>query len=198
MPRFLSRFLLLACTLPCLALAQPVTVEGATFERSFYLVGHKVWLNGAGVGRLGEATPYVAGLYLVKPARQLADAQASPGPKRLQIDVRQALDSRQLGSLLSQTLEANIPGSELAACLPGLAQLGQVLGVKKKLAVGDRLMLDSVMSQGTQVLVNGEQAALISGPVFFDCLLKGFLGSKPADAPLRNALLKALPRPAIN
>jgi Chalcone isomerase-like len=180
--------------LPALASTQPLQVEGATFDKSFYLVGHKVFLNGAGSGSLGDVKPFVAGLYLVKPARELTEAQASPGPKRLQLTLRQELDSKQLGNLLSQTLRANMSATELAACLPGLAKLGEMLGARKKLAAGDQLSLDGVMSQGTHVSVNGQKVLQIDGPVFFDCVLKGFLGPQPADAPLRTALLKSLPR----
>lgn len=176
------------------ASAQPMQVEGAAFDRSFYLVGHKVWLNGAGPGSLGSDKPFVAALYLTKPARQLGEAQGAPGPKRLQLTLKQEMDSRALGNLLSQTFRANLPATEMAACLPGLAKLGEMLGAKKKLAVGDRLSLDGVMGQGTHVAVNGERQLLIEGPVFFDCVLKGFLGPQPADAPLRSALLSALPR----
>lgn len=176
------------------AQAPQLQVEGAAFDRSFYLVGHKVWLNGAGPGSLGSDKPFVAGLYLTKPARQLGDAQGAPGPKRLQLTLKQEMDSRALGNLLSQTFRSNLQATEMAACLPGLAKLGEMLGAKKKLSVGDRLSLDGVMGQGTHVAVNGERQLLIEGPVFFDCVLKGFLGPQPADAALRTALLSALPR----
>lgn len=189
-----SLLALLMAALPALASTQPTEIEGATFDKSFYLVGHKVWLNGAGSGSLGDAKPFVAGLYLVKPARELGEAQASPGPKRLQLTLRQDLDSKQLGNLFSQTLRANMPATELAACLPGLAKLGEMLGGRKKLAAGDQLSLDGVMAMGTHVSINGQRVLQIDGPVFFDCVLKGFLGPQPADAPLRTALLKSLPR----
>lgn len=181
-------------SLPVLSSAQPMQIEGAAFEKSFYLVGHKVWLNGAGSGSLGEAKPFVAGLYLVKPARELSEAQASPGPKRLHITLRQDLDSKQLGNLLSQTLRANMAATELAGCLPGLARLGEMLGGRKKLLAGDQLSLDGIMAQGTHVSINGQRQIVIEGPVFFECVLKGFLGPQPADAALRTALLKTLPR----
>ena len=176
------------------AAQQAVTVEGANFERAFYLAGHKVFLNGAGLGSQGDAKPYAAGLYLSRPARQLGEAQAAPGPKRLQIVLKQEMDSKQLGNLLSQALRSNLTGAELAGCLTGLAQLGQMLGAKKKLAAGDQLSLDSVMGQGTHVSVNGQRQILIEGPLFFDCVLKGYLGAQPSDTALRQSLLAAMPR----
>lgn len=165
----------------------------AAFEPSFYLVGHKVRLNGTGNGRLEQNEAYKAGLYLAKPARSLDEALASPGPKRLQIQVLKELPSNQLGLLLSQTMNANLTGADLSGCLPGLASIGEAFGAKKKLAAGDLINLDGVMSQGTQITINGEKVGSTKGPAFFECVLKGYLGPKAQDPALKKALLNPQP-----
>jgi len=184
------RLLLLALLLPTVLHAQS-PADG--FEPSFYLVGHKVKLNGTGTGKVGADKSFTAGLYLVKPARTLQEAQDSPGPKSLRLQMQQDIDSQQLGTLLSQVLNSNVPRTELYDCLPGLAQIGEAFGAKKRLAAGDRFSLDSVMHQGTQINVNGQQLGMIKGPAFFNCILKGYLGDKPSDAALKKALLNPPP-----
>jgi Chalcone isomerase-like len=191
MLRSACRLLFLALALPCLA--QPVKVGNAAFEPSFYLVGHKVKLNGVGTGKIEQGNDFAAGLYLVKTARSLPEAVASPGPKRFQLQMLREVDSQALGKLLSNTLNTNVPRTELYGCLPGLAQIGEAFGAKKKLAVGDQFSLDSVMGQGTHVLINGERVGVIKGPEFFGCILKAYLGDQPADAALKKGLLTPPP-----
>ena len=191
MLRTACRLLPLLLVLPCAA--KPLQVEGASFEPSFYLVGHKVKLNGVGTGQIEQAKSYAAGLYLVKTARNLPEAIASPGPKRLEMRMLREIDSQELGKQLSNTLNSNVPRSELYACLPGLAQIGEAFGAKKRMAAGDQFSLDSVMSQGTYIMINGERVGQIKGPEFFGCVLKAYLGDQPGDAALKKALLTPPP-----
>ncbi|MFN4115363.1 MAG: chalcone isomerase family protein [Inhella sp.] len=187
MRRFLALLLPLFLALPCAA--QTVKFEGSSFETSFYLVGHKVKLNGLGVGQLDNSKGYVAALYLVKTSRSLPEAIASPGPKRLELRMLREVESQELGRQLSITLSSNVPRSELSGCLPGLAQIGEAFGAKKRLAAGDQFSMDSVMGQGTHILINGERVALVKGPEFFGCLLKAYLGDQPSNAALKRGLL---------
>lgn len=177
----------LLLALPCSA--APLELEGASFEPTFYLVGHKVKLNGVGSGEIDQTKSFAAGLYLVKPARSLSEAMASPGPKRLELRMLREINSQQLGKLLSNTLSSNVPRAELSACLSGLAQIGEAFGAKKRLASGDQFSLDSVMGQGTHIVINGERVGQIKGPEFFGCILKAYLGDQPVDTALRKALL---------
>lgn len=190
------RLLLLLIATPSLLAAQPLQVDGLRFDTSFYLMGHKVNLNGVAAGQVEQARAYTAALYLVKPARTVGEALASPGPKRLQLQLQREISSQQLGSLLSRTLQANLPPTELSVCLPGLAQIGELMSAKKRLNPGDQLLFDGVMSQGTHITINGERVGLIKGAAFFDCLLKGYLGPQAVDPGLRQGLLS--PRPVKN
>ena len=179
--------------LPLLALPLAGMAQNGPFEPSFYLFGHKVKLNGAGNGKVDQNENYKAGLYLSKPARSLFEALQAPGPKRLQIQILRDMPSNQLGLLLSQTLNANLTGSEIGACMPGLGAIGEAFGAKKKLAAGDLISLDGVMTQGTQIFINGEKFGSTQGPAFFECLLRGYLGDKPLDPALKKALLTPPP-----
>lgn len=166
----------------------------AGFEPSFYLVGHKVQLNGKGTaGVQQQPGSYEAGLYLVKPSRSLNEALASPGPKRLQLQVLRELESEQLGRVISQAISANLPQGELGACLAGIARIGEAFGAKKRLKPGDQISLDGVQTQGTHISINGERVGTVEGPAFFSCVLKGYLGEQPKDPALKKALLSPVP-----
>lgn len=191
MLRFACRLLPLLIALPCAA--QSVQIEGAGFVPDFYLVGHKVKLNGVGTGQIDQTKSFAAGLYLSRTARNLGEAVAAPGPKRLELRMLREVESQTLGRQLSSTLNSNVPRGELSACLSGLAQIGEAFGAKKRLAVGDQFSLDSVMSQGTYIMINGERVGQIKGPEFFGCVLKAYLGDGPSDPALRKALLTPPP-----
>lgn len=59
-----------------------------------------------------------------------------------------------------------------------------------ELKKGDTIAIDFTPGQGTVILINGKQAAEpIADPAFYTMLLKIWLGDKPADARLKDALL---------
>jgi Chalcone isomerase-like len=187
---------LLALALPLVLQAQPAapaTAGAVAYESSFFLVGHKVKLNGLPAAGADQTQTFAAGLYLVKPSRSLADAMASPGPKRLQMQMLREVESQQLGKMISQSFTAGVPRTELAPCLSGLAQLGQAFGAKKKLVSGDQVSLDWVQTQGTHILINNQRVGLVEGPAFFNCVLSAFVGTQGPDAKLRAALLNPQP-----
>jgi hypothetical protein len=191
--------LLLALGLPLSIHAQPVATAPATapatvsFEPSFFLVGHKVKLNGVPAAGSDQSQTYAAGLYVVKSSRSLAEAIASPGPKRLQMQMLREAESQLLGKLISQAFTAGVPRNEIAPCFAGLAQLGQAFSTKRKLAAGDQVSLDWVQTQGTHILINNQRVGLIEGPAFFNCVLSAYVGPQSPDAKLRAALLNPQP-----
>ena len=54
---------------------------------------------------------------------------------------------------------------------------------------GDVIRLDYLPGEGTQVRLNGTLKGSVSGEDFSRALLKIWLGSKPADANLKEAML---------
>ncbi len=198
MPLLARTVSLLALALPLVLQAQPAAPAPAAagtvaYESSFFLVGHRVKLNGLPAAAADQTQTFAAGLYLVKPSRSLAEALASPGPKRLQMQMLREVESQQLGKMISQSFTAGVPRSELPPCLSGLAQLGQAFGAKKKLASGDQVSLDWVQTQGTHILINNQRVGLVDGPAFFNCVLSAFVGSQSPDGKLRAAMLNPQP-----
>ncbi len=193
--------LLLALGLPLSLHAQPTATATASetapvavnFVPSFFLVGHKVKLNGLPAAGSDQSQTYAAGLYVVKASRNLAEAVASPGPKRLQMQMLREAESQLLGKLISQAFTAGVPRNEIAPCFAGLAKLGQAFSTKRKLAAGDQVSLDWVQTQGTHILINNERVGLIEGPAFFNCVLSAYVGPQSPDAKLRAALLNPQP-----
>ena len=177
-------------TLPAAVQAQEaVRIESVTFEPHVLMVGHKLRLNGAGLNGANKGN--AAGLYLVKWARNTAEALDAPGPRRLQIRFIEPQEGKAFGAALSGALRANVPGQELPDCLPGLLRLGELLATRKTLAAGDELNLDFIPGQGTFVDVKGHRIGQIDSKPFYGCLLRAYLGDKPMDGSLKAALLAA-------
>jgi hypothetical protein len=60
------------------------------------------------------------------------------------------------------------------------------IGVIKK---GGTITLDYLPGTGTRITVNGEEKITIKGEEFFQAMLRIWIGKKPVDGGLRNAML---------
>jgi hypothetical protein len=108
------------------------------------------------------------------------------------------IDANELGKLFTRGMQDNSPRDEFSKSIPGTIRMGEIFSAKKKLSNGESFSVEYVPNAGTSVLVNGKvMGEPIKEPEFFTGLLRIWLGQKPADAALRDALLgqKPAPRP---
>jgi hypothetical protein len=69
-------------------------------------------------------------------------------------------------------------------------KLEEIFSARKRLAKGDSFFVDFVPGVGTTIVVNGKAASEpIVEPEFFKALMRIWLGPKPADDALKEALL---------
>jgi hypothetical protein len=185
--------LLLAPLLP--TPAQAVDVSGVSYPPQFTVAGKPLQLNGAGIRYRFVVKVYTAGLYLPAKADTLETAINMPGAKRLHIQMLRDIDANTLGKLFTRGMEDNSSRAEFGKAIPGTLKLSELFVVKKKLAAGENFSVEYVPGQGTMVLVNGQPglSAPILEPEFFQSLLKIWLGNKPADELLKDALLGKAP-----
>ena len=175
---------------PATSFAAVVEVQGIKFQDALDLRGTKLQLNGAGTRYKGPFKVYVAGLYLGKPASNLEEAVAQPGPKRVTITMVREIDAGELGKLLTRGIEDNTPKSEFSKLVPGLIKMGQVFAENKKLVPGDNFTIDWVPGIGTVLTIKGKvQDEPFKEPEFFKAILSLWLGPVPADWKLKDALL---------
>ncbi|MGY8905588.1 MAG: chalcone isomerase family protein [Burkholderiales bacterium] len=172
------------------AMAAVVEVSGVKYEDSVTIRGTPVILNGAGVRYRAIFKVYTAGLYLNKKAETSEAVMASTGPKRLTIQMLREIDTNDLGKLFTRGVEDNTPRNEMSKLIPGLIRMSQIFSDHKKLLPGDSFTLEYVPGVGTIITVKGQtQGEPFKEPAFFNAMMSIWLGNKPADANLKEALL---------
>ena len=170
--------------------AQAVEVANVKYEPTLDLAGQKLVLNGAGVRYKFVVKVYTAGLYLTAKAGTPAEVLATPGPKRIHIHMLRDIDGNELGKLFTKGIEANVSRDEFAKSINGVLKLSEIFASRKQLNSGDAFSVDYVPGVGSTVLLNGKPIGeVIKEPEFFSSLLRIWLGDKPADDNLKDALL---------
>ena len=173
------------------AWAETVEVANVKYETAMDLAGQKLVLNGAGVRYKAIFKVYTAGLYLTTKAGTTQEVLAAHGPKRIQIQMLRDIDGNELGKLFTKGMEANAPREEFIKCINGVLKLSEVFASRKQLNNGDSFSVDYVPGLGSTLLLNGKplMSEPIKEPEFFTALLRIWLGDKPADDALKDALL---------
>jgi len=78
----------------------------------------------------------------------------------------------------------------MAKLIPGLIRMGQVFADQKKLVAGDTFTNDWIPGVGMVITIKGKvQGEPFKEVEFFNAMMRIWLGSSPADAKLKDALL---------
>jgi hypothetical protein len=186
---------LAAGALPATA-QQAVDLDGQRYEAAATVGGQRLLLNGAGIRFKAVFKVYTAGLYLQARATTPEAALAAPGPKRLHVVMLRDIDGNELGKLFTRGMEDNASRADFSKSITGTLRMADLFSQKKRLAKGENFSVDWVPGTGTQILVNGvAQGEPIKEPEFFTSLMRIWLGNKPADQSLKDALLGKPPEP---
>lgn len=182
---------LLAAALLSAGLAQAaVQVGNVDFPPQQTVQQHALALNGAGLRtRLGFKI-YAMGLYLRAPLADAAAIIGDPGEKRIRIVLTRDLEASQFGDALQTGLEKNHDAAALAALAPATDMLLAALAAVGEVRSGTEIILDRLGNGATRLLVDGrQQGADIADAALYPALLRIWLGERPADSHLRDALL---------
>ncbi len=175
-------------------LAAPTEIAGVRLEDPIDLRGTPIQLNGAGIRYKVIFKVYVAGLYLGRKAATAQEAYAVPGPKRLSITLLRDIDSDTLNKSITEAFENNTPPDEIARFTPGVSRIRQAFAEQKKLHAGDNFTIDGIPDSGTILSIKGvQQGEPMKGADLFNALIRAWLGPKPADLKLKDALLGKAP-----
>ncbi len=183
--------LLLACA-ALAAWAQPLEVEGVKLEATSQLGAAKLQLNGAGLRTKLFFKVYVAALYTPQKATSAAQLLAQTGARRVTITMLRNVDAESFAGALNDGLRDNHTEAQFAAMKPRIEALNANLKAVGEAKKGDVIHFEFVPDTGTQVTVNGQaRGSVIAGEDFFTAVLRIWLGDKPVDDKLKNALVGA-------
>jgi hypothetical protein len=179
---------------PLLSAGATVELAGVKLEDRATVAGAPLVLNGAGVRYKAVFKVYTAGLYLSTKADTPETVLAAPGPKRLAITMLRDIDSGELGKLFSRGMEDNMDRAAFSKLITGVLRMSQVFSDHKQLKEGETFVIDWVPGTGTVLTVKGvAQGEPFKEPEFFNALMRIWLGKKPADFRLKEALLGKAP-----
>ena len=162
-------------------------VGGVKLDDKVSVGGQQLVLNGAGIRTKAIFKVYVAGLYLPQKARDLAGVLAK-GPRRVQMTILRNLTAEQLVDAFVEGLNANNSPAEMAAVKAQTEQLVAIMKAFKDVKEKDVVALDFVDGD-TRIGFNGEARGSIAGEAFNAALMRIWLGDKPAQADLKQAML---------
>lgn len=183
----IPRMLLLALCLAAGA-ASAAEVAGVTIDERVRVGGSELLLNGAGLRSKLFIKVYVGALYVGQKANTPAAVYDSPAPRRMLMRMLREMDADTLYGALDDGLRNNLTAAELAAMQGQAGQLGTLMRGIGKVREGDAIAID-FMADGLTVSLNNQVRGTVAGADFARALLRVWLGDKPADAALKQALL---------
>lgn len=182
----------LLALLLCLAgLAQAaVEVAGAGFPDTQLLGTTELRLNGAGQRSRLFFRVYAVGLYLTEKRSDASEVLTLKGPKRLQIVTLRKLTAEQFADALVGGIRKNHSDAELTSLNARVEEFKGAIMAVKTAAKGDIISIEWLPESGTRLSVNDRQQGKdVVGEDFYHALLKIWLGAKPAQEDLKEALL---------
>lgn len=189
--RYTALSLILAASLAAAAApaqAADMEVAGQRVPEHMSEGGRTLVLNGAGLRTRFVVKVYVAALYVTTKSQDAAAVINSTEPRRIRLQLLRDVDSESLDEALQDGLRDNTPPKELAtlkASADRLKSLVADLGIARE---GDVVDVD-FDAQGVAVTHNGKHRGRVDNPDFARALLRVWLGDKPAQTSLKNALL---------
>lgn len=176
-----------------LVVAAPVPardVGGVNIPDTLRVTGEKraLVLNGAGYRKKFFVQVYIGALYLVQPVDQVAAVLNATTPRVMRLQFLRDVSADRLAGAWNEGFAANNSAFEMKA-LRG--RLDQFSGLMRDMKSGDVLRLDLLPRGETRVLVNDALRGSVDGIDFQRALLQVWLGARPADADLQQALLGA-------
>lgn len=180
----------LALSLP-LFLALPASaaeVAGTHIDDKAIVAGSDLTLNGAGLRTRFMLKIYTIGLYL--PKRGEAPLATTSGPRRIQIVTLRELSAEDFANALIDGIRKNHSDTELAGLQSRVEEFRSVLLGIRTAPSGTQVRIDWLPANGTRLIINNEvRGKDIAGEDFYRALLRIWIGDKPIDEDLKNALL---------
>jgi hypothetical protein len=179
---------MLACAFSVPAAA--AEIGGVKFDDTNKLAGKELKLNGLGLRTKFIVKVYAAGLYLPEKSKSVEEILKMDGPRRMTLIMMREVSSDAFGSAFMDGLNANVDKADKTKIVTQISKFGEMFATFDGLKKGDVLHLDWIPGQGTQCELNGKKVGeLLPDLVFYNAVLKIWLGDKPVDSGLKPHLL---------
>lgn len=183
--------LFLALLLCIASLAHAATeIAGVKFDDKVKLGATELQFNGAGMRSKLFLKVYTIGLYLPEKKTAAADVLALAGAKRMQVTTLRELTAEQFADALVEGIKKNHSEAEVEPLKARIDEFRTAILAVKTAAKGTVVTIDWLPDSGTRLSIDGKQQGKdIAGEDFYRALLQIWLGPKPAQADLKDALL---------
>jgi hypothetical protein len=179
---------LLACAVTVPAIA--AEVSGVKFEDTNKVHGKELKLNGLGVRTKFVVKAYAAGLYLQEKTKSVDEVLKMEGPRRVTLVMMRDITSDSFGSAFMDGLNSNVSKEDKSKIVTQISKFGEMFATFDGLKKGDVLHLDWVPGTGTVCELNGKKVGeTVPDLVFYNAILRIWLGDKPVDSSLKPKLL---------
>lgn len=174
-------------------MAFALEIAGVTFEERVHLGPSEVIVNGVGMRKMAIFKVYAMALYLPEKQHEAGTTLALKGAKRVAISLLRDVTAQQFVDGLREGIADNHTDSELSALRDRIDQLARNMLALGEAKTGTLIDLDWLPESGTRLVVNGQVIGQdIAGEDFYKAILKIWLGHKPVQGDLKQALLGKL------
>ena len=174
-------------------LAQPafgMNVAGIQMDDLVTLNKQNLQLNGAGIRYKAIFKVYAAALYLGARRSTTSDVLAEHGAKRVSLVMLRDVSSEELSNGFLKAMRQNLDADEKAGVMNSMFKLGAMFSGAPELVKGTVVTIDLLPDTGLNVSLNGKKfGEPILDPNLCNALLKIWLGDKPVDSRLKQAML---------
>ncbi|HYC41951.1 MAG TPA: chalcone isomerase family protein [Noviherbaspirillum sp.] len=170
--------------------AQAAEVGGVKLDDTIKVANQELKLNGAGLRTWAVFKVYAAGLYLPEKKKTVPEIMALNGPRRIKLVLLRDVNNEELGQAFMDGLNANSDKAEKAKFVNQTMKMGEIFASIPKLSKGDTITNDWIPGQGMHVLVNDKRVGeVLPDLAFYNAFMRIWLGDKPVDNTLKQALL---------
>lgn len=186
----MKKLMIALAALLTLNLAQAVEVAGVKFDDKTRLANSDIVVNGAGLRKKAFFKVYAMALYLPEKQGDVDGVLSGKGPKRVAISLLRDLSAQQFVDALQEGIAENHSESEMAALKDRVRSFSDAMLALGEAKTGTSVLIDWIPESGTRLTVNGQARGRdIAGEDFYRALLKIWLGNKPVQGDLKQALL---------
>ncbi len=178
-------------------LSAPLAQAEVKFDPTAQVAGQTLQLNGHGVRYRAVIPMYEIALYTPSKVSTPDQLLALPGAKRVRFVALRDIPSDQLGISMVRGMKDNADPARLVAVAGFMDKLSRIFSTEKKIAAGQTFRLDYVPGNGTTFFVdNVQKGETVQDAGFIEAMLRIWVGPRPVDSRLRDAMLGVQPKSA--